>query len=42
MYIKSLKLASEADEITFIKNQVRTCYNGVYPFKIFPDKGLER
>ena len=42
MYIKSLKLTSEADEIIFIKNQVRTCYNGVYPFKIFPDKGLER
>lgn len=42
MYVKSLKLTSEADEIIFIKNQVRTCYNGVYPFKIFPDKGLER
>ena len=42
MYIKSLKLTSDADEIIFIKNQVRTCYNGVYPFKIFPDKGLER
>ncbi len=42
MYIKSLKLTSEADEIIFIKNQVRTCYNGVYPFKIFPDKGLDR
>ena len=42
MYIKSLKLTSDAEEIRFIKNQVRTCYNGVYPFKIFPDKGLER
>lgn len=42
MYIKSLKLTSDAEEIIFIKNQVRTCYNGVYPFKIFPDKGLER
>ena len=21
---------------------MRTCYNGIYPFKIFPDKGLER
>ena len=42
MYVKSLKLTSEAEEIIFIKNQVRTCYNGIYPFKIFPDKGLER
>ena len=42
MYIKSLKLTSDYDEIKFIENQVRTCYNGVYPFKIFPDKGLER
>lgn len=28
MYIKSLKLTSDADEIIFIKNQVRTCYAG--------------
>ena len=42
MYIKSLKLTSDYDEIKFIENLVRTCYNGVYPFKIFPDKGLER
>ena len=42
MYLKSLKLATDSDEIRFIKNQVRTCYNGVYPFKIFPDKGLNK
>ena len=42
MYIKSLKLTSNYDEIKFIENLVRTCYNGVYPFKIFPEKGLER
>lgn len=42
MYVKSLELASEIDEIIFIRDLVRTCYNGVYPFKIFPDKGLGR
>ena len=42
MYIKSLKLTSDYDEIKFIENLVRTCNNGVYPFKIFPEKGLER
>ncbi len=42
MYIKSLKLASDAAEINFIKDLKQTCYNGVYPFKIFPMKGLER
>ena len=42
MYIKSLKLTSDIDEIIFIRDLARTCYNGVYPFKIFPDKGLDR
>lgn len=42
MYIKSLKLASDAAEIKFIEDLQRTCYNGVYPFKIFPMKGLEK
>ena len=42
MYIESLKLATDSDETLFIKNQVRTCYNGVYPFKIFPEKGLNK
>ncbi len=42
MYIKSLKLTSDSDETIFIRDLVRTCYNGVYPFKIFPDKGLDR
>lgn len=41
MYIKSLKLTTDAQEIQFIKEQRRTCYNGVYPFKIFPVKDLE-
>ncbi len=40
VYLKSLELASELAEIDFIKGQKRTCYNGVYPFKIFPGKLL--
>lgn len=39
-YVKSLRLASFAQEDDFIMNQRRTCYNGVYPFKIFPNKQL--
>lgn len=39
-YVKSLRLASFGQEDDFIMNQRRTCYNGVYPFKIFPDKQL--
>ena len=42
MYIKSLKLTSDNDKTIFIRDLVGTCYNGVYPFKIFPEKGLER
>lgn len=42
MYIKSLKLTSDDAEIEFIKELKQTCYNGVYPFKIFPIKGLEK
>ena len=42
MYLKSLKLTSNYAETVFIRDLVRTCYNGVYPFKIFPDKGLDR
>ena len=41
MYLKSLKLTSNYAETIFIRDLVRTCYNGVYPFKIFPDKGLD-
>lgn len=42
MYIKSMNLTTEAQEIQFITGLKRTCYNGVYPFKIFPMKDLER
>lgn len=41
-YINSFEFASYADEVNFIANQRRTCYNGIYPFKIFPEKGFER
>ena len=40
MYIQSLTLASDNAEINFIKDLKQTCYNGVYPFKIFPMKNL--
>ena len=42
MYVHSLMLLSDAAEMDFLIHQRRTCYNGVYPYKIFPDKGLEK
>ncbi len=39
-YLKSLRLVSDGEETDFILRQKRTCYNGIYPFKIFPKKGL--
>ncbi len=42
MYIHSLKLPTESVEIAFIRDIKRTCYNGVYPFNIFPMKRLEK
>lgn len=39
-YIERLQLQSDGQETGFIMNQRRTCYNGIYPFKIFPQKGL--
>lgn len=39
-YVNELLLPSDGAETKFIMDQVRTCYNGIYPFKIFPDKGL--
>ena len=40
LYLRSIDLVSDAAEINFIKNQKRTVYNTIYPFKIFPDKEL--
>lgn len=41
-YIRSLNLPTEAQEWGFILAQKKTCYNGIYPFKIFPQKELRR
>ena len=40
-YIDSLSLWSDNAETEYIMGIKRTCYNGVYPFKIFPEKGLK-
>ena len=40
-YLKSLRLVSDAAETRFIIDQKRTCYNGIYPFKLFPQRELE-
>lgn len=42
IYLKKLQLASAELEGNFIVSLTRTCYNGIYPFKIFPDKNLEQ
>ena len=39
-YVDRLRLWSEGAEYSFINNQRRTCYNGIYPFKVFPAKEL--
>ena len=40
-HLRKFKLASEDAEFAIIQNERRTCFNGVYPLKIFPQKGLE-
>lgn len=40
-YISRLILQSDGQETAFFLQQRRTCYNGVYPFKMFPRKGLQ-
>lgn len=40
-YVDRLSLWSDIAESEFIRNQKRTCYNGIYPFKIFPNKELK-
>lgn len=42
IYVKRLNLVSEIDEINFMKDEKRTYIDTFYPFKIFPDKGLDR
>ena len=40
VYLKRFHLPSEDREYGFILDQKRTCYQGVYPFKVFPVKEL--
>ena len=42
IYLRSFTLASDGQESKFLLEQKRTCYNGVYPFKLFPQKQLEK
>ena len=41
-YIETLKLPTDEQEFAFILGQKRTCYNNIYPYKLFPEKGLQR
>lgn len=40
-YLESFHLLTPADEERFLRTLKRTCYNGVYPYKLFPKKELE-
>lgn len=40
-YIDSLTLVSDDRETDFLIGQKRTCYNSIYPYKIFPPKELQ-
>ncbi|MGM9662293.1 MAG: AAA family ATPase [Oscillospiraceae bacterium] len=42
IYLKSFSLPSDGAEMKFIMDQKRTCYTGSYPFKLFPDRGLQQ
>lgn len=42
LYLKALELAADDAEIHYILGQKRTCYKGIYPFKLFPQKELSR
>jgi len=39
-YLKQICLPSDDEEARFILDQKRTCYNGIYPFKLFPQQEL--
>ncbi len=40
-YLNWLQLLSDQCETRFIMSRRRTCYNSIYPFKLFPQKELE-
>ena len=42
VYVRRLRLPGEYAEDSFIDQEQRTCFNTFYPFKIFPDKGLDQ
>ena len=42
VYLRSFDLVPDSVEMQFVLGQKMTCFNGVYPFKLFPDKGLSR
>ena len=41
IYLDQLELTPDSEETRVIMNQRRTCFNTMYPFKIFPIKQLE-
>ena len=41
LFIEKFNLQSDDQESGFFMNQHITCYNGVYPYKIFPKKGMK-
>lgn len=42
LFLENFMLASESDEIGFIRDERRTCFSTMYPFNVFPIKGLNR
>jgi len=40
LFVRKLHLVPDSRDTAFVMDQKRTCYNGVYPFKIFPAKEL--
>lgn len=41
IYLKNFRIPSETQEIQVIKDERRTCFNTMYPFNVFPLKGIE-
>lgn len=42
VYLRSFDLVSSSCDMNFVLGQKMTCFNGIYPFKLFPNKGLRR
>lgn len=42
VYLRQFDLVSSSRDMKFVLGQKMTCFNGIYPFKIFPEKGLGR